>query len=131
MKIIVLDERLEISTCLVERLAGAGHEVRAAHTAEDAIDQGHLFRPDLLICSDELSGEYGGREVCEAVFHANAKAKAILISTQTTADPEEPIEARLLCVTCEDSCPTELMLERVEQALESCRGPMIAKFSAK
>lgn len=79
-KIVILDDQPEICESIRLRLSRDGHDVRISNVGDEAIDFGHLFKPDLLITDWRLGNEYDGLEVAEAFRFANEEIKTILIT---------------------------------------------------
>lgn len=88
-KVIVVDDELQTCKYIAQKLIEDGHTVRVSVTGHEAIDLGHLFRPDLVVADWRLGNDYDGIEVAMACQHVNANVKTILV----TAYPSEELEA--------------------------------------
>ena len=128
-KILILDDRPAICDLIQLRLVEEGHEVRTACDAEQAIDLGYLFEPDLFISDWNLKGEYDGLEVCEAIQHANSKTKMILMSGLPMHTLEARLERQSLFSTLRKPFSIEKLVELVNQALKQSDSTMPASFS--
>jgi CheY-like chemotaxis protein len=86
--IIVLDNNKETRIAISNLLKSKGHHVHAVDRASDAIDLGHLLKPELLITDWKLEDEYDGFEVCEAFRFANSNVRLIMTADAESIDGE-------------------------------------------
>lgn len=91
-KVLVVDDEPEFGVYLRDWLSREGHEVRTALTAEEAIQFGASWQPNVLVADWMLQSPLDGLHVSEAVKAANPALQTILI----TGYPSPELKARAL-----------------------------------
>lgn len=112
MRILVIDDEIDVAALLAEAVRAEGHEVVVAHDGKEGLALlGHL-RPQGVFL-DVRMPEFGGIAVLRQIRAADARLPVVLITGR--AQVEEIEEARRLGVTGIIEKP--LLLDRLTEAL--------------
>lgn len=118
-RVIVVDDEAGICKYIAKQLQDDGHEVRIALAGDEAIDLGHLFRPEVLIADWRLGSEYDGLDVAEAVQHVNAQLRTILI----TAYPSTTLSERASALRVHALLIKPVSLEEISRQVRNAFDP--------
>ena len=117
MKIMVVEDHIHVASLLAAALTHEGHEVIAAHDAEEALALLAQHRPDALLL-DVLLGELSGIDLLRQLRRTDKTLPVVLLTGQATADIVEA--AQRLGVTAILEKP--FGLKRLPQALREAVG---------
>ena len=120
--ILIVEDEMVSCLFLTHCVSRMGHRVAGtASTGEDAIEQAHSLRPDLVIMDVGLKGEMNGAQAADAIYRGR-RVPILFVSAYTHEEicrhtdlPEifdylpKPIDARQL------ECKLRVMLERGEE----------------
>ena len=116
-KIVVLDDQPDVCSFIKQRLTYDGHDVRTSYSGDQAIDFGHLFRPDILITDWRLGCGYDGLEVAEAFRFVNENIKTILITGHSIQEIQKHCSAARIFKTICKPFSLEEIASTVKEAL--------------
>ncbi len=85
MKILVVDDDVNVTDTLVLIFRSAGYQCLGVHSAGEAHDAFWLFRPDLIL-ADVLLGDGNGVELAVNCKRANPECRILLFSGDATRD---------------------------------------------
>lgn len=70
-KLLIVEDEVRALLALERGMARRGYVVETAETAQEAIEKGHRFQPDILLTDWLLKGEQGGLQVAERLRQIN------------------------------------------------------------
>lgn len=79
MKILIVEDQLEVLECLREFALGLGYEVMAAATAKDAIALLDRMTPDLAFV-DLILPQGSGRQVVHEIYRRGLPSRMVVIT---------------------------------------------------
>jgi two-component system KDP operon response regulator KdpE len=91
-RVLVVDDEPQIRRTMRVTLAGAGYEVDAARTGEEALEKVRAFRPDLVLLDINMPG-MGGLAACSAIRADTGIAIIMLTVDNTEAAKVEALDA--------------------------------------
>ena len=112
MKILVIDDEIQIAELLADAVRQQGHDVNVAHDGEEALVVVDQTRPDAVFLDVRL-GELTGIEVLRRIRRDNPGLHVVLITGH--ARPDEVDEARRLGVI--DILEKPFILKQLTEAL--------------
>lgn len=87
-KILVLEDDRTSARAVTYLLAGAGHSVKTAHSAEQAIEIAEGWRPDLLLTDILLDGRRTGFDVASLLRsdHGSGELAVVVMTGLTSSE---------------------------------------------
>lgn len=79
MRILIVEDHLEVLECLRDYFSGKGHEVATAATTEEAISSLNRLSPDLAIV-DMLLPKGHGREVLREIRKRGLPTRVVVVT---------------------------------------------------
>ena len=91
MRILVVDDELDIREFVTYNLLKEGYEVACATNGREALEVADDFRPHLILM-DMMMPEMDGREACRALRANPATAKAMILFLSAVCEEESLVE---------------------------------------
>ena len=91
MRILVVDDELDIREFVTYNLLKEGYEVACATNGREALEVADNFRPHLILM-DMMMPEMDGREACRALRANPATAKAMILFLSAVCEEESLVE---------------------------------------
>lgn len=88
-KLLIVEDEERVLSALHKGMARRGYAVETAETAQEAIEVGCRFQPDILLTDWLLKGEHGGLQVAERLRQVNPRLPIVFI----TGLPIPPLRA--------------------------------------
>jgi CheY-like chemotaxis protein len=89
IKLLIVEDEVRALTALRRGMARRGYVVETAETAQEVIEVGRRFQPDILLTDWLLRGDHGGLQVAETLRQINPRLPIVFI----TALPLPPLRA--------------------------------------
>ena len=84
MRILVVDDEIEVASLLAEAVRRQGHEVATAQDAEEALPLLASYQPDAVIL-DVMLGELSGVDLLRRIRQTDARLPVVVITGHATA----------------------------------------------
>ena len=92
MRILVVDDELDIREFVQYNLVKEGYDVACATNGREAVDMAVSFRPHLILM-DMMMPEMDGREACRALRANPATAKMMIVFLSAVCEEESLVES--------------------------------------
>ena len=92
MRILVVDDELDIREFVQYNLIKEGYEVACATNGREAVEMAVAFRPHLILM-DMMMPEMDGREACRALRANPATAKMMIVFLSAVCEEESLVES--------------------------------------
>ena len=91
MRILVVDDELDIRDFVTYNLSKEGYEVACATNGREALDKAVEFRPHIILM-DMMMPEMDGREACRALRANPATSKMMIVFLSAVCEEESLVE---------------------------------------
>lgn len=85
LRVLVVDDEINLAELVSMALRHEGWEVRAAHTGGDAVAQAHEFRPDSIVL-DMMLPDFGGMEVLRRIRAVDPEIPVLFLTARDAVE---------------------------------------------
>jgi DNA-binding NtrC family response regulator len=117
-RLLIVEDDRPFAEVLAAALALEGHDVRIAGTANDGIELGLAYGPDVVITDWMLRNDLHGGDVCRAICETHPETKGIVITGYLDAVSDAARSCDSIVAVVEKPFHTEQIAKAIRQALQ-------------